>query len=261
MNPIFFGRSPKSLFGVYHPPKAAQSRPTGVVLCYPFGQEYMRAHRAFRQMALLLSKAGFHVLRFDYTGTGDSSGEATETSLAEWADDARQAADELKETGELERVSFVGLRLGACIAALAAAGRSDVDELVLWDPPMLGKDYLAEILEERTDSVGNSRLSSLTGDMVGVMGFPITRRLRDELTAFDLRKVGTPTGSSSRFVVASHERPEYTELGRLDVGAAKASFQLVPSEGNWNEVDDYGGALIPVFLIQAIVARLSQGAR
>ena len=257
MNPIFFGRSPKSLFGVYHPPKATQARATGVVLCYPFGQEYMRAHRAFRQMALLLSKAGFHVMRFDYSGTGDSSGDATEVSLADWVEDAGAAADELKETAEIERIAFVGLRLGASIAAMAAADRPDVTNVVLWDPAVRGADYLGEILKERTDSAGNSRLSGLEGGTVGVMGFPVTSSLRAELLALDLTQVAPPRGRSARVVIASHARADYEELGRRDIDGARATFQLVPSEGSWNEVDDFGGALIPVFLIQAIVAHLS----
>jgi len=260
VNPIFFGRAPKSLFGVYHPPKAAQARATGIVLCYPFGQEYMRAHRAFRQLALLLTKAGFHVLRFDYYGTGDSSGEAHEVSIAQWVEDANAAADELKETAEVKRVAFVGLRLGAMVAALAAAGRTDVDQVVLWDPAVKGSDYLAEILVERTDSVGNSRHTALADGTVGVMGFPITGALRTELAAIDLLSVGGPAGSG-RLVVASHARDEYAALGRQAPAGVKAGYELVPSEGNWNEVDDYGGALIPVFLIQAIVAHLSREIR
>ena len=260
MNPIFFGRAPKSLFGVYHPPKAAQARTAGVVLCYPFGQEYMRAHRAFRQMALLLSKAGFHVLRFDYYGTGDSSGETDDVSLTQWVEDAGAAADELKETAEVQRVAFVGLRLGAAVAALAAAERSDVDQVVLWDPAVRGADYLAEILEERTDSVGNSRSSVTQEGTAGVMGFPITELLRADLEQLDLNRAGAPAGSG-RLVIASHDRPEYERLGKMQPPGAKARYEVVPSEGNWNEVDDYGGALIPVFLIQAIVAHLTQEVR
>lgn len=260
MNPIFFGRSPRSLFGVYHPPKAAQARGTGVVLCYPFGQEYMRAHRAYRQMALLLSKAGFHVLRFDYYGTGDSSGDAMDASLTQWVEDARAAADELKETAEVKRVAFVGLRLGAAVAALAAAGRDDVDQVALWDPAVTGAAYLAEITEHRTDSVGNSRNSVREDGVIGVLGFPITDTLRTELATMDLRTVGAPKGSG-RLVVAAHERDEYRTLGTLPVDGVSVKYQVVPSEGSWNEVDDYGGALIPVFLIQAIVAHLSQEIR
>lgn len=254
---MFFGSSPKSLFGIYHPPKAAQARATGVVLCYPFGQEYMRAHRAFRQMALLLTKAGFHVMRFDYYGTGDSSGEARDGTLAQWVEDASAAADELKETAEIGRVAFVGLRLGAAIAALAAVGRADVDQVVLWDPAVSGRTYLDEVTEENRDSAGNSRRSALEDGTIGVTGFPVTPTLRREFEALDLLAVGAPSGSG-RLVVASHERAEYAALGGRQSAGATARYELVPSDGNWNEVDDNGSALIPVFLIQAIVAHLSR---
>jgi alpha/beta superfamily hydrolase len=260
MNPIFFGSAPKSLFGVYHPPKAAQARGTGVVLCYPFGQEYMRAHRAFRQMALLLSKAGFHVLRFDYFGTGDSSGEDRDVTFAQCVEDARTAADELKETAEVKRVAFVGLRLGASVAAAAAEGRTDVDQVVLWDPAVDGQGYLEEISEQRTDSFGNARNAMRDDGTFGVLGFPVTEAMRTGLTALNLRQVGAPAGSG-RLVVVSHERSAYAELGNLRVDGARVTYLVVPSEGNWNEVDDFGGALIPVFLIQAIVSHLSQECR
>lgn len=261
MNPLFFGRAPKSLFGVYHPPKAAQAKAAGVVLCYPFGQEYMRAHRAYRQMAMLLAKAGFHVLRFDYSGTGDSSGEGAEGSLADWVHDAGEAADELKETAEVSSVSFVGLRLGGSIAALAAAGRTDIDQVVLWDPAVRGRDYLAEILTERTDSAGHSRTSRDEQGLLGSMGFPLSGALLKELEGLNLLEVGPPAGRSGRLVVVSHDRGEYREIGQRQLEGVKLAYQLVPSDGDWNEVDDYGGALIPVLLIQAIVGYLSRESR
>ncbi|WP_291982205.1 alpha/beta fold hydrolase [Luteitalea sp.] len=254
---MFFGRAPKSLFGVYHPPKAAHARAVGIVLCYPFGQEYMRAHRAFRQMALLLSKAGFHVLRFDYFGTGDSSGETDAVSLSQWVDDAGVAADELRDTAGITRIAFVGLRLGAAVAALAAAKRSDVAEAVLWDPAVRGSDYLAEIFEKRHDSVGGSHSAVANEETAGVMGFPVTQRLRADLEQLDLMTCAAPPGSG-RLVIASHDRPEYQQLGAMQTAGAKSRYQVVPSEGSWNEVDDNGGALIPVFLMQAIVLHLTQ---
>ena len=251
MNPLFFGTAPHSLFGVYHPPKATTARGTAVVLCNPFGQEYMRAHRAFRQMALLLGKAGFHVLRFDYFGTGDSAGDPQDGSLSQWVSDARAAADELKATAEVERIAFVGLRLGAAISALAAAGRDDIDQVVLWDPVVRGSDYVTEVTEGRP--MGADRA-------VQVLGFPLTAGMQAELGAFDLRAVGGPSGSG-RLVVVSQDRAEYAEFGRLPVPGVRVKYQLVPSEGNWNEVDAFGGALIPVLLIQAIVAHLSEEIR
>lgn len=258
MNPLYFGSSERSLFGVYHPPKAKQARKSGVVLCYPYGQEYMRAHRAFRQLALLLQKAGFHVMRFDYSGTGDSSGEGDSGSIQQWAADIGTAIDELKETAQVERVSLVGLRLGATLAAMAAAGRTDVEAVALWDPIVSGESYLAEMRTSRVGAhAGTDRSSSDDPNATfGVMGFPITPPLRAELERLRLTDIGAPAGSK-RAVVVSHERPEYTAAGQhRPAGIGAVHYELMASEGNWNEVDDYGGALIPQRLIQGIVAYL-----
>jgi pimeloyl-ACP methyl ester carboxylesterase len=248
---MMFGRAPNSLFGVYHPPRSQVARRSGIVLCYPFGQEYMRAHRAFRQLALLLSAAGFHVMRFDYTGTGDSSGDSMDASLAQWADDARIAANELKDSAELTRVSFVGLRLGAAVAALAAASRNDVDEVVLWDPPVDGAAHVSELLSGTHTQSDIPRIGPNRG-VVGVFGFPVTPELRSEIEDLDLRRLRAPSNSGSLLLV-SEERPEYGELRRR---SARNAHEVVPLDGKWNEVDDYGGALIPVAQIRAIVAHL-----
>jgi uncharacterized protein len=258
VNPVFFGRAPKSLFGVYRAPAAHNAHATGIVLCYPFGQEYMRAHRAFRQLAMLLSRSGFHSLTFDYFGTGDSSGDAHEATLAQWVEDAGAAADELIDTAELKRVAFVGLRLGASIAALAAAGRRDVDHVVMWDPAVRGPDYLSEILRDSANDL--DRDNRRDGDTIGVRGFPLTAALREEISRLDLLTAPAPIGPSRRLVLASEARPEYESLGRHAIGDMKVEYQIVPVAGNWNEVDDYGGALIPVALIQRIVAYLAREA-
>ena len=84
--PLHFGPVGSPLFGCYHPPDGAARR-SGVVLCYPFGQEYVRAHRAFRLLANRLASVGFHVLRFDYHGCGDSSGGRGRGDLSRWKSD------------------------------------------------------------------------------------------------------------------------------------------------------------------------------
>ena len=138
MNPFFFGSRERALYGVYHPPRVQGGGRgpvgrEGVVLCYPFGVEYMRAHRAFRQLTTLLTRQGLHVLRFDYHGTGDSMGEGSEADLVGWTGDVATAIQELRDTAGLARVGLIGLRLGGALAARAAVGRDDVDRLVLWD--------------------------------------------------------------------------------------------------------------------------------
>ena len=71
-----------------------------------------------------LAAQGWHVLRFDYFGTGDSAGEFDEADLTGWEADIEQALDELLDMAGARKVALVGLRLGATLAARVAARAS-----------------------------------------------------------------------------------------------------------------------------------------
>jgi alpha/beta superfamily hydrolase len=134
MTPFYFGASDQRLYGVYEAAHNRNARDQAVVLCNPVGNEHIHAHRTMRSLSTQLSKAGIHVLRFDYFGTGDSSGEVCEGDPQRWCDDIRSAALELREMTGAARMSLVGLRFGANLAARVAADLPNVVSLVLWDP-------------------------------------------------------------------------------------------------------------------------------
>ncbi|HEX9729019.1 MAG TPA: alpha/beta fold hydrolase [Gemmatimonadales bacterium] len=257
MNPLYFGTSARPLLGVYHPARTGGTQGQGIVLCYPFGQEYMRAHRAFRQLALLLSKRGFHVFRFDYSATGDSAGESGDATTDQWVEDIETAVDELRDTAAIDAVSLIGLRLGAALAATAASRLDELDRLVLWDPVVRGTSYITEIQDARTAHAGNGRprpASTRDDGTVGILGFPLTPVLRASLEALDLTRI-EPVRAKRSLVVVSGERDEYHELYDARRGRDPAiEYQHVPTPGNWNEVDNFGSALLPQQIIQAIVA-------
>ncbi|HEY7407082.1 MAG TPA: alpha/beta hydrolase, partial [Gemmatimonadaceae bacterium] len=205
MNPFFFGNSKQPLYGVYHPPRAHTSRPTAVVLCYPLWQEYMRAHRAFRQLAMLLSKAGFSVLRFDYFGTGDSAGESDAGDVSRWTHDISTAIDELKDTAAVTKVSLVGLRVGASLAAAVATERKDLDRVILWDPVVGGKSYVEKMV--LTEQASGTAPHGPVGT-IGIKGFPLTSRMREGLEGIDLHRLPAPA-SGRMIMTVSEERPEF----------------------------------------------------
>ncbi len=143
---IHFGAAGRPLLGFYHPPKDGSWRGVGAVLVPPIGTDRTRSDRAYRHLAERLSGAGFACLRFDLFGTGDSGGdESAPGLLASWLDDVAQAVRELRERSGAERISLVGLRLGATLAMLHAAESGEADSLVLWSPYVSGKAFVGEV--------------------------------------------------------------------------------------------------------------------
>ena len=112
------------------------------MLCHPWGSEYIYAHRSVRHLALALCAAGFHTLRFDYFGTGDSAGESGDGDIPGWETDIESAMEELRDISGIPRVTLIGLRLGGTLAAQVAARRSaEVGELVMWTPILSGGTF------------------------------------------------------------------------------------------------------------------------
>ena len=256
MNPFFFGTSAKQLFGVHHPPLIQATRSTAVLLCYPFGDEYMRTHKAMRQLAIQLAKAGFHVLRFDYFGTGDSAGNGEDATMEQWIEDIGVAADELKDTSGHAKISMVGLRLGGTLAVKAAAVRADVDHLLLWDPIVDGAAYFKELMLTPLQP-GAAPVLPAPGATASAAGFPATPALRGELATLDLR---APNAVSPGRVtqIVSHERDEFTGLRERLQGRPDFIYQHAPSPAPWIEPEKSAGAMVlPHAIIQAIVSNLA----
>src|SRR5437867_9038548 len=143
--PIQFGDLVSPLFGWYHSPAGAR-RAGGIVLCNPIGDDLCRAHRPLRHLAERLAAAGFPVLRFDYRGTGDAAGDERASALvAGWLNDLGAAADELRARGGIARVTLVGLRAGATLAAVVAAARADIDGVVAWSGYPTGGAFVDDV--------------------------------------------------------------------------------------------------------------------
>lgn len=253
MNPFFFGRSESPLFGLYTRGQSdgggvATATERAVLLCYPVGSEYLRAHRAFRQLNLLLNRHGMHVLRFDYSCTGDSWGEGADATLEGWLDDVEWAIDELMDTADVDEIDVVGLRWGATLAALAARDRDEVGRLVLWDPVVSGRAYFDAVLPDPTPE-----------GTVGIEGYPFSPVLREAMAAVDLAADlarGTPTDCT---IMVSEEDPDHARLrSTLEARGDRVRHAVVPSPGSWSEVDPFGDALIPQDIIRAIVDRLRE---
>lgn len=157
MSPFLFGAPTRRMMGIFHPAGSSPASGAAVLICLPFGHELLRSQRFFRILCDRLARAGHPTLRFDYYGCGDSLGEDLDGELDGWAEDVGAAHDELRRLAPGRPIVWVGARLGATLALMAANGGNSTPTRVLaWDPVIDGTAYLEELRIAHVDAVARS---------------------------------------------------------------------------------------------------------
>ncbi len=133
------------LFGMMHCPAPGSVR-GAFAICHPFAEEKKCAHRALVMLARAMAAEGFAALRFDLTGCGDSEGTHGDATVSVWRRDIAAAVGFLGERAPGVPVGAMGVRLGATLAAAAAADLPHLKRLILWEPVLSGEDYFATSL-------------------------------------------------------------------------------------------------------------------
>jgi pimeloyl-ACP methyl ester carboxylesterase len=239
MIPYFFGPSDDPLFGVYLPPRASVARAASVLLVSPIGIFYQRTHYALRLMAQQLADAGLHVLRFDFHGLGDSSGNIGAGQFDKWLDDIEVAASELIDTSGTGDLSVVGLQMGAALAVEAMVNRKiNVKSLVLWDPVISGSDYLANLQSIQQDLLAGRR--ELPGNSDELLGAHFPSDLRRHIASIHLAERTVMPRVDRAALVVSDDLPQYRSLlKKMQSHLPDLIFRHVDAPVKW---DDLGSA-------------------
>lgn len=262
LEPFYFGTPGQPLFGCYHAPTAGPTRECGVVLCYPMGEEYIRFHRAFRQLAERLSRVGFPALRFDFYGCGDSAGDDEAGRLAQWLTDVSTAIHEIRRRSHVEKVCLIGLRLGGALSALVGVNRQDVDEMVLWDPVVRGQQYLEELRRLHRDMLGRAHVKPrphrASEKQAELLGFPVTDSMLTEIESLDLLAISQKPASNI-LLIESHDRVDQGRfLKHLKSLGVQVTYQPMPLPQLWTWSEDVSKILVPHQILQSVVAWISE---
>jgi alpha/beta superfamily hydrolase len=255
--PYFFGESSRRLYACHHLPAAISVSAKAVLICNATGHEYERTHRTLRQLAQQLAKAGHHVLRFDYRGTGDSAGDYAHAGLAEWRQDAADAVDECGRISERRRICVIGLRLGAMLAAQAAAARKDVESLVLYAPIADGKSLLdewerAQVEHERKHGLTAARNRKFDE----ILGFPLSDALRADIGALALPE---PNPALRRVLILADPAGDRNVQRIAQTLAARgASVQVEPVDAPAIWRREPFEAIVPFKLLRRVVAWMGE---
>jgi dienelactone hydrolase len=256
--PFFFRRDGERLFAMLHRPPADKppSSAPGFVLSHPFGEEKLWSHRVFVSVARALAARGHSVLRFDYMGSGDSSGMTPATDLSTHLADLRAAIAALRaRRGSDGPVGLLGLRLGATFAALAAEEGACDGPLVLWDPILDGDAYFLELLRsnlstqlavygkvQETREVLQEKIRG--GTSVNVDGYEIGKALFESCARADLLQPVARRHSGPALVVqiAANDKAKAREdLAALAQHYNAGTAAVAVEQPFWREIKPFCG--------------------
>ena len=243
-----FGVSSRALFGLRHPP--ALPRRGAVLACMPLLQEGIRCQRALWSLSEALAAAGLDVLRFDWYGSGDSSGETNGLTIAGMANDIATAEAFLRASAPGLQPRLFALRSAALPLLVHASRRSDPVDMVLWAPVLDGRALVAAWREQHGRQLHAAGRFPRAGTGAGddeLLGFVLDPALPAGIHALDGRDLLLPAGSSllvvqwpgspvdGRFLAAQHEAGVQVDCLELDT----------PDEPDWDDPDGFEAQLFP----------------
>lgn len=230
MSPFYFGESANRLFGVYSPAHPARDRRKALLICAASFQDYMRTHRQLKQLAVKLSGQGIHVLRFDYSGCGDSAGSWEDTNVDDWVKSIEQAAVELQALSMVDNLSFLGVRFGASLLNLANLNAFPAKRYVLWDPILDGEQYLASLAKLQRELVDNGdrfavpRRSYLEQHEMELVGYPVSAESRAQIGKVNMLK--EKWSANKTVLLFSHNEPDYRSFAEKNECVELQSLSL-----------------------------------
>jgi pimeloyl-ACP methyl ester carboxylesterase len=265
MTPIRFESGGASLYGVLHAAGPQGLAARGVLLCNPFGQEAIRAHRVYRVLADRFARAGFPTLRFDYHATGDSDGDDDEIALGRWIADIHTADAELRRRTACRTTCWMGLRLGATLAARASIDAPEpVERLILWDAVIDGGDWLASLSKDHVAALdraffdvdrGSLPVSADPDQQHEAIGFALPAAFRHAVRALDRTTLGRLRCARLDWLAPRSAPPSEALQTTLSQPHRTVSWNTV-ADTDWNTDEAMNASIVPADVIALALAAL-----
>jgi len=167
----------QSLYASFYSPSGGIEQ--AALICDPLFEERRCALRTSVRLADRLSEAGICAARFDYSGTGDSSGIHGHATAHAWVEQIQAMAAECARLAP--RLHIIAMRASTLLAVAAAVS---CERLTLVAPLKSGKEYLHQLdLRNRLKSQAGGIAQNNAGDFGG---FIISQENRTQLEAMDI---------------------------------------------------------------------------
>ncbi|QPA32283.1 alpha/beta hydrolase family protein [Thermaerobacillus caldiproteolyticus] len=148
-----------------------------IIICHGFLSTRIGVDRLFVQTARHLAEHGSIVVRFDYGGCGESSGDYGKLEMDDLIQQTKDVIDSVLslELVDQRRLTLLGHSLGGAVALLTAVADPRVQSLVLWAA-------VAKPFTDITRIVGENLLASSPDGGVDYCGYRLTRQFFESLS-------------------------------------------------------------------------------
>jgi putative redox protein len=179
-----------------------------------------------------LADYGIGVLRFDFTGIGESQGDFSETSFSSNVEDLEAAADFLTAQYQAPAL-LIGHSMGGA-AVLQAAGKIDSARAVITIAAPSSPNHLSNILEEKRDMAKSEGAAEVT---IGGRTFTLTKEFFDDLEA---QKMRDTIGNLNLPLLILHSPKDQT----VDIENADEIFQAARQPKSYISLDKIGHLML-----------------
>lgn len=221
----FTGAMGVSLSAILDTPEEAPRAYAIFAHCFTCSKDFLAPARVGRELA----ERGIAVLRFDFTGLGNSCGEFEETGFSTNVGDIEAAASFLRDQYEPPSL-LIGHSLGGA-ASLAASSRiPELGAIVTIAAPSRPAG-----LRRLTDPVADTiRAKGAAEVFVAGRPFKIGKMFLDDMETFTLELISEQLQSAKKALMILHSPADET----VDVRAASELFAAAPHPKSFVSLDD-----------------------
>jgi pimeloyl-ACP methyl ester carboxylesterase len=151
---------------------------------------------------------------------------------------------------------MVGLRLGATLAALAAAQQGDIESMVLWSPVVVGEKYFDELLlleKEMLRFRPKRRRNRQCDARKEILGFPWSHSFISEIRDIDLGMITHSFTRNLLVLLSVSQGSDNAWQDHVSHLATHVEQRCLEAPEIWLPTAD-GSLLVPAQVLRAVVS-------
>lgn len=228
-----------------------------IIICEPIAEEKRCAYRMLFRLAETFSELGYAVLRFDYSGTGNSSGLHQDATLQQWLAETKACIGYLAKLTHSDATHIMGFRAGAFLAAMATTSEK-CQSLSLVEPVISGaallkememRQHIQDMMNEKSKQNNDVEFAPITtldtnlpNGYKNLGGFTFSGQMLEEIANANLQTICNALHQDTAIRLlhvsgASTFPPAWKETTQLALNSPNGKAEIIKDKPFWGQVD------------------------